>query len=355
MNIKIKGYIYHKMNESFLGCHDRYALNIDKLVFAISDGVSRSFFPDIWAELPVKEYVSSDNDENFKTNLSSLRKKWFERVKNEVEKPDQKWFVKNMFYNQEAAAATFVGLRFNRGNDGKYNTYNAQALGDSFLFFVAEQVDKIESDLNNIIALSSKNNFEFDNFPDYYISREGNNKGEEKKIKNENLENGTFYLMTDALAKWFYNYKDEAIEEINRWKDQHDFELSVEYLRKKGKLEDDDSAILIIEITNINTKEVNIEDSVTDIRNLIGEEPKQQQGEEPKQQQGEEPKQQQGEEPHTTTGRRTPYNNREKNPIQPEKKKTIQKIIWIIKIVKKKLKSAHKMDVVLYLLQVIIQ
>ncbi len=252
MKINIKGFIYHKENENYAGCHDRYAYNLENYSFAIADGVSRSFFPDIWAEILVNGFVSIENKKDFVSKLNTYRQEWFENVKVQVEKPNQKWFVKNKFYNQYPAAATFVGLSFIKKPDNLYY-WKSQALGDSFLFFIPKSERQIKEDLSNIISLSSKKDFEFDNFPDYFVSRDINNKGE-IKYKEDVLRVGTFYLMTDALSEWFIKYRNQAILEINNWNKQETFVNSITNLRKENKLENDDSAILVIEIEDDDNK-----------------------------------------------------------------------------------------------------
>ena len=57
MQISIKGYITSKESELFYDCADRYAYNKSQNKFAISDGVSKSFFPKIWADVLAVSYT----------------------------------------------------------------------------------------------------------------------------------------------------------------------------------------------------------------------------------------------------------------------------------------------------------
>jgi hypothetical protein len=51
------------------------------------------------------------------------------------------------------------------------------------------------------------------------------------------MTSGTFYLMTDALAEWFLNEKDNAISKIGLWQNQKDFERFVDEERQNKKLD----------------------------------------------------------------------------------------------------------------------
>jgi hypothetical protein len=261
MEIAIKGFIYHKDAEGFEDCFDRYAVNTNHHKFCVSDGVSKSFFPGIWADLLVKDFVATPGKVDIVDTelLRSLQKKWNRKVAEIVNRPNQKYFVRNFFAQGRSAAATFVGLNFFQ-EYGKLR-WEAFALGDSFLFFIPKTVRNLDDDFSQVIYVSSKTDFEFDNFPDFFDSVHKINKGKIKQIKQDLLP-GTFLMMTDALSEWFINDKNTAIEEIRSWTSQQRFEQRVIKLRK-SHLQNDDSAILIIEVEedghlDINYREMNI-------------------------------------------------------------------------------------------------
>jgi hypothetical protein len=238
MKIKIRGYITHKEAEEYSDCADRYAANKSNNRFAIADGVSNSFFPDYWADILVNEFVSTDLDKDL--SIENCQEKWLNIVAEKVKAPDVKWYTKNAFSERKPGLATFVGLRIE--NDKWF----ASALGDSFLFFVPNGVKGFD----DWIILSSKPlPVVFDSFPDYYSSRNKHH-GEIQKIENQLVE-GTFYLMTDALSEWVFNKKEEAIKEIKeKWQNQEEFERNITELRLLNVLKNDDSAILIISVEN---------------------------------------------------------------------------------------------------------
>ena len=264
MQISIKGYITSKESELFYDCADRYAYNKSQNKFAISDGVSKSFFPKIWADVLVNRWVDSKEFDEAQFILD-CQKDWLNQVTEIVNKPDAKWFTKNAFNRKESGLATFVGLRFYKKKKDWF--WKADALGDSFLFFVPK---KIKNFSKECIVLSSKQEpIVFDNFPDYLNSLGNKHKGE-KQLKENTLTSGTFYLMTDALAEWFLNEKDNAISKIDVWQNQKDFERFVDEERHNEKLGNDDSAILTIKIEEDKKEQVTyVLEDVSDINELI--------------------------------------------------------------------------------------
>ncbi len=271
MKISIKGFIYHKTAERYADCFDRYGINQETNKFAISDGVSKSFFPGIWAELLIDFFLNNKSRIHIGDTkpYKMIQSKWVEKVEEIVKKPNQKYFVRNFFIQGRPAAATFVGLHFFI-EDNAFQ-WEAFALGDSFLFFIPEQIKNIENNFKKVTILSSKKDFEFNNFPDFFDSRNVISKGRTKR-KSGVLSNGTFYLMTDALSEWFITQKQKALDEISKWENQDDFEKSIIQLRKDN-LQNDDSAILIISIENDNSNSFNYTNiSITNFDKLLEEE-----------------------------------------------------------------------------------
>jgi hypothetical protein len=266
MKISIKGFITHKAEEQYSDCADRYAFNKDNNRFAIADGVSRSFFPAQWAESLVDKFVGDKEGikgiKDIKDIIPACQGEWLRQVKEIAQKPDAKWFTKNQFAKNEAGLATFVSLYFDKEN----TKWNASALGDSFLFFVPK--DKLKFD--DWVRLSSKPEpVVFDSYPDYFSSR-GQAHGEVKHIE-EDLKEGTFYLMTDALSEWVFKEKGDSLKKIKEeWINQVEFERSVNELRQSDKLNNDDSAVLIIELQNDKSPDFHYKPvEVQDIKDLI--------------------------------------------------------------------------------------
>jgi hypothetical protein len=73
--------------------------------------------------------------------------------------------------------------------------------------------------------------------------------------------------MTDALSEWFIKEKEQALEIINSWNSHSDFIKSIDKLRFENRLHNDDSAILILDISNDGFQEINYQ--ITHIDEII--------------------------------------------------------------------------------------
>ena len=264
MQISIKGFITNKETEFYSDCADRYAVNPKLHRFAISDGVSISFFPKYWSEILVNKYTQKE-DLSHENGLGDIVEEcqieWMAKVKEQLEKPDVKWYTKSSFNRKSPALATFAGLRFIK-EEGSWK-WEAMAIGDSFIFFLSEKSEPP-------ITISSKSvDTPFDNFPDYLTSIGEKHKGVWEKNKGD-LRNGCFYLMTDALAEWFLKNNEIAGKKIELLNSQEDFTQLIEKERASGSLSNDDSALLIIMVDNHEDDIISYgSHTVSDIQELI--------------------------------------------------------------------------------------
>ncbi|AJA69760.1 hypothetical protein MYRA21_2648 [Myroides sp. A21] len=246
MKINIKGFITSKKSELYSDCADNYAVNIEHNKFSISDGVSKSFFPKIWSDILVNKYVNQKDWKDNNEFIVESQKEWQSKIDEIVNQPETKWFTKSQYNRKDPALATFVGLQFLESDQ----KWIAQALGDSFLFFIPKGSTEIE------IKLSTKPEpIVFDNFPDYLSSIGGSHKGEKKPIKGEKIKEGTFYLMTDALAEWFLLNTEQAKQTLDNIKTQEQYLETIANERNANRLNDDDSAVLILELFDDGIKE----------------------------------------------------------------------------------------------------
>lgn len=239
MILSVKGFITHKDGEAYRNCADRMAIECrpSALRAAVADGVScGSFLQAHWAQFLTEEFVRQD-DEITSVPLDVCRKKWYEAALDWISRPDAHWMAKNLFYRHTPGHATLVSLVLSV----KHHLWYAESIGDSCLFFVPKGKDN-ESD--KWITITPKN---FGNEPDYYASYDGKDKGKIMSDINA-IETGCFYIMTDALSKWLYTQKGEAISVIQSWENQEMFETSITQLRDNGLLDNDDSTILIINL-----------------------------------------------------------------------------------------------------------
>jgi hypothetical protein len=264
MKVSIKGFITCKNAEQYIDCADNYAVNKNSHRFSVSDGVSKSFFPKVWSEILVTQFVDR-TDLKESELIKVCQAKWQKRIDELVSLPETKWYTKSQYSRKDPALATFVGLQFFE----KEKKWSASALGDSFLFFVPNDFKEYQKEL---VKLSSKGEpIVFDNFPDYLTSIGDSHKGRPKE-KSGNIKNGTFYLMTDALAEWFINEGENAIGKITVWKSQTDFERFISQAIEENQMTNDDCAILCIEISEVDRKGIEyIKIQVTNLSDLINE------------------------------------------------------------------------------------
>lgn len=261
MLFNVKGFITSKRAEAYKDCADHYAYNTQLHRFAIADGVTRSFFPKLWSKILVEQSVASVDATDLP--LEASRAEWLSQVKQRVSCPDVKWFTMNAFVRKDAAMSTLVSLEFDEEN----MSWKAFALGDSFLFFVPKGR---EDDMDQWVKLSSKSEpVEFDNYPDYLSSR-GENKGQPQSLSVK-IEEGIFYLMTDALSEWMFMNKAEALRIIQKeWTDQQSYQESIDRLRSAGQLHDDDSAVLMIQVEDDGNDGISYQNiSVTSLEELV--------------------------------------------------------------------------------------
>lgn len=262
MKISIKGFITCKSAEQYIDCADNYAVNKNSHRFSVSDGVSKSFFPKVWSEILVTQFVEKTDLEESEL-IKVCQDAWQKSIDEKVSLPETKWFTKSQYNRRDPALATFVGLQF----FVKEKKWNASALGDSFLFFIPKGFKNYQKEL---IKLSSKTEpIVFDNFPDYLTSIGKSHKGSAKE-KSGNFRNGTFYLMTDALAEWFIKEGENAVGKITVWKSQSDFQRFISQAIDENQLTNDDCAILCIELSEVDRNGIEYKKiQVTDLNDLI--------------------------------------------------------------------------------------
>jgi len=262
MKVTIKGFITCKSAEQYIDCADNYSVNKSSHRFSVSDGVSKSFFPKVWSEILVTQFV--ERTDLIESELIKVcQDEWQKRIDKIVNSPETKWHTRTLYNRNEPALATFVGLQFYE----KEKKWSASALGDSFLFFVPTNFKDYQKEM---VKLSSKiEPIVFDNFPDYLTSIGDSHKGRAKE-KGGNLRNGTFYLMTDALAEWFLKEGENAIGKITVWKSQADFKRFIAQAIDENQLTNDDCAILCVELSESDRNGIEYEKiQITELNDLI--------------------------------------------------------------------------------------
>jgi hypothetical protein len=302
MEIKIRGFTSPKIKEKYKDNFDRIGYNLEENKFTVCDGVTLSFYPDVWVKLIVENFLSNGipiNIDDVPIELDSIQEKWLQEVEERVNRPEAKYYARNKFKLGGSGSTTFVGLQFFMNENNTIN-WKAIVLGDSFMFYVPKKIsdkknkcfccnvkkffkkeqakeplknctqnndgcpDYINAD-KNVLMISSKSDLELDNSPDYFDSRNEPIKGNPIICEGE-LTEGYIYLMTDALADWFIQNKNSAEKIMNSWTDHSSFINGITLLREKEVLKNDDTSILILEV--IDDKQVNIKYELGEIDNF---------------------------------------------------------------------------------------
>ena len=250
-SIRIKAFITHKKSLSFDECADRFAINIANGRFAIADGVSHSYMPNIWSEIVCKSYVTetlsysnSWINDYAKDKLRQDTLVWKKRVEEIEKKADEDtaflYSISKDAYGR--GATTLAGIHIDR------KIINVDVLGDSTIFQIGDN-SKFVNTFANIVASEGYNNH-----PNY-IDSNGFIKGVPTSLSVPLLR-GYVMLMTDALADWFEHQLEidsnlpDTLWNLN---DHYDYESFVNYYRSNNKnhLKDDDCTMVILKIEDV--------------------------------------------------------------------------------------------------------
>lgn len=197
--------------------------------FAVADGASESAFAGAWARILVNAYVRSSGP--WSRWLPAARKRWRTRV----QVHDLPWYTETKF--KEGAHAALLGITIAE------NDWQAQAVGDCCLFHV--QNDTLQRCFPICHAA------DFSNQPSLLGSRPRRDysKIKRKRMRGSSLPGDVFFLMTDALAKWFLvsvEDRKKPWRALLEFEDNEQFADLVEQLRRADQIHNDDVTLLRI-------------------------------------------------------------------------------------------------------------
>lgn len=250
-HIKVKSFIFHSHGIRYWDCADRIAMNIRKGRFAVADGVTRSYLPNLWAEILCNSFVNDKAQANedwigsyITGRIIADCQKWAEECQQTLQDAteDERFVLELSLGHNNEACSTFAGIAI--ADDSLY--YNV--IGDSCIF--VEDKEKTE----NLQKLSSTNEREgYANRP-YYISSSGHIHGE-WKYGYLKLRNGYVMLMTDAISNWVLKKRQETpdfMDQLWALTSHEDFIQMIEKSRDTDELKDDDVALLMLRIEDFN-------------------------------------------------------------------------------------------------------
>ncbi|OLB38050.1 MAG: hypothetical protein AUH11_07740 [Acidobacteria bacterium 13_2_20CM_57_17] len=220
--------------------------------FAVADGATETSFSGIWAKQLVRAYCSGafDNLADLEW-LSKLRRKWWSFVR----KKPLPWYSEQKL--ESGTFAALVGLTLGwKSAESEKGDWHAEAIGDSCLFQL-----RGSHLLTKFPLLSSQ---DFTNSPALLSSKPGNDSGVSAVVSatGEWQSGDHFYLMTDAVAAWFFRAHErneapwEVIRDLDNERDHpvvaqsgmKSFREWVDTARTQGLMRNDDVTIYRIEI-----------------------------------------------------------------------------------------------------------
>ena len=257
---KVQAYILHKESEKFNSCDDNFNFNEEKLNFAVCDGSSSDFFSKIYSRILSDEYSEKGGEMFTPEKISDLNAQWREKVKEEIEeagcRPGSFPFVH--YQRRDPGCSTFVCLSFHK--DETCPTFDFYVLGDSVIFFIprGEYKPELQISSDSIDDYSFNPDVHFGYTPPIASSYCTEWIDLMKKEIGMPLREGTFVMVTDAVAEWLLRNDDvspeDKFKEILTIDSQKEFESYVKAIRNKGA-HMDDMTLVIISIDDINELE----------------------------------------------------------------------------------------------------
>jgi hypothetical protein len=239
----------HKKNESITDCQDCFQINEAGNCFAIADGASQSFYPNIWAERLVNNFCQNPeiNLKNWQTWLAPIQNEWLQEVQQRVTKAETDkrpvWVTnKNRLNFREAATSTFIGLQF------LDNQVKVSIVGDSCLFILKG------NELKQTYLLKSSK--DFNDRPAYFASYPKNNEYVPSFFdipldSKKSQDCFYFILATDALSEYIFQCREQEKNIFNtllKISSQGEFENFVAEVRNAEniRMKNDDVTLITL-------------------------------------------------------------------------------------------------------------
>lgn len=280
MNMQIKTFLLGKDGEEN-GRQDALRFNTEKGLYAVADGVSNSFHPEIVARILCEKFVSM-NPDNVKdwrelpniVLLPEIKDLWQTQVDEYMSSLSGR-LLRHEQYNYETwniGASTFCGIHY----DEKNGLVRYAILGDSTLFLHLK--DGSVKELNSTTKLIDNDGVEitdYSNSTDAILS-DGTCVGEWLIGELSMSDICSISMMTDGMAKWFQKSEiDGLTPEHTLWNLQTNemFISLAERARKNGDM-DDDLAVILIKFGRVNsqcepiTTSLSLDNIATDIDSI---------------------------------------------------------------------------------------
>lgn len=243
----------HNLSKPSTLSADAYAVNPSLGLVAISDGVTNSVFPDVWANLLVKTFCETTGSEldalfdlkNIDSWLDPIRKQWSADVKSIIDQNDFEPEITNKFLLKKPAAATFIGIQFIDQPAGA--RWRALIIGDS----VAMQIRNKRIIGSYLISKSDEFSQKTYGLTSYPISNT-----QLQMVQGDTKKGDLFLLVTDALGKWLLQLSESseqlfimALDLMTGMQEPGQFEKFVvqQRLDRKRRLDLDDTSFILVD------------------------------------------------------------------------------------------------------------
>lgn len=204
---------------------DAFALNQERLCYAVADGATESLYSREWAQILVKHFVKSDGE--IASFLEAARQEWAG-----LEKPVP-WYGEATL--QKGSHATLMGLQlFPNG------IWKATCVGDCYLL-VHQKPNwtfhpSMEAHTNRPALISTQ--------PNEAISPQ--------EFTGNYQTGDRFYLMTDSLAEYVHSFKPTYAKQLAELTTEGNFATLLNQARQprvNPRCRDDDLTLVKVEIT----------------------------------------------------------------------------------------------------------
>src|SRR5262245_42960581 len=217
-------------------CQDAYAIAASNDRIAVSDGAAESAHAALWASMLVEEVVTAE--ECWPGWIARVQRRFAEAVQRPEGAEPLPWFLEGRHH--QGAFATFLGLTI----DGP--TWRAIAVGDSCLVQVRDDVVQV--------VYPIEHSSQFDSTPwliGSHTSVEEVPRRRGLHLLGECRPGDRFWLMTDALARWFLCRREaggQPWRELTAFLDRPDeaFAGFVDQLRGRKQLRNDDTTLVAV-------------------------------------------------------------------------------------------------------------
>lgn len=241
-----KSFLTGKRGEGRNGIEDSIALDIFGGRFAVSDGVSKSFLPQVWSSILTQSWMSIEKIDDFPPkDLSSQFRQERDRIMDLLDE-DSRMDMEDLENLYHTASATFCGVELS-GNILRWTV-----LGDSCLFLLPEG-EYPQCISSYPMPTDEKGHITpyFDNTP-YQMLADGRVYGK-WTCGERQIEKGVILLMSDAMSAWFikaHNEEREPLRQLMSLTDEDSFEQWVQEQYNLGFLSSDDESVIIVQLNN---------------------------------------------------------------------------------------------------------